>query len=63
MDIMSLAYVAALGFIVAMTGLAAISGLVVIESVNEGDAGSAWVWAVLFVMLSTIDALCFWWLV
>jgi hypothetical protein len=63
MDVMSLAYASALGLIVAMTGLAAISGLVVIASIDEGDAGSAWVWAVLFVMLSTIDALCFWWLV
>lgn len=63
MDVMSLGYAAALGLIVAMTGLAAISGLVVVASVNEGDAGSAWVWTVLFVMISTIDALCFWWLV
>jgi hypothetical protein len=52
-----------LGLLGAMIGLAAISGLVLRVSLNEGDTGSSWVWASVFLLTSLIAAWCFWSLV
>jgi hypothetical protein len=51
------------GLLVAMTGIAAISVWVLATSVKEGDSGSAWVWAVVFLGASILDAWAFWRLV
>lgn len=48
------------GLLVAMTGIAAISAWVLALSVNEGDSGSAWVWAVVFLGASILDVWAFW---
>jgi predicted permease len=52
-----------LASLVATMGIAAISAWVIVASINEGDAGSAWVWAALFVMTFLMAAWCFWRLV
>jgi hypothetical protein len=54
---------ALVGLLVAMTGIAAISAWVLATSVKEGDSGSAWVWAVVFLGSSILDSLAFWTLV
>jgi hypothetical protein len=54
---------ALVGLLVAMTGIAAISAGVLSTSVEEGDSGSAWVWAVVFLLASIIDVCTFWRLV
>jgi hypothetical protein len=54
---------ALVGLLVAMTGISAISAGVFATSVREGDSGSAWVWAAVFLVASIIDALAFWRLV
>ena len=45
----------------AMIGIVAISAVVVVTSINEGDSGSAWVWAAVFVLTSIIATWVFWW--
>jgi hypothetical protein len=54
---------ALVGLLVAMTGIAAISAGVLTTCVEEGDSGSAWVWAVVFLLASIIDVCTFWRLV
>jgi hypothetical protein len=54
---------AAAGLLVATIGIAAISGWFMMVSVEEGDAGSAWGWAGLFLVISLVGAWCFWRLV
>jgi hypothetical protein len=49
--------------LVTMTGIAAISAVVLTTSVKEGDSGSAWIWGVVFLMASVLDAWAFWRLV
>jgi hypothetical protein len=51
---------ALVGLLVAMTGIAAISAWVLALSVKEGDSGSAWVWAVVFLGASILDVWAFW---
>jgi hypothetical protein len=51
---------ALVGMLVAMTGVAAISAWVLATSVKEGDSGSAWVWAVVFLGASILDVWAFW---
>jgi hypothetical protein len=60
---MSLYNGAVLGFLVALGGLAALSAYVVMDSISDGDAASAWTGAVLFVLISLLDAYFFWRLV
>jgi hypothetical protein len=48
-----------LAALVAATGIAAISAWVIVASINEGDADSAWVWGALFVGTSLLAAWCF----
>ncbi|MDP8952537.1 MAG: hypothetical protein M3N18_09905 [Actinomycetota bacterium] len=48
-----------LGLLVATVGMAALSAWVVTTSINEGDAGSAWIWVVLFLVTSVVAALSF----
>jgi hypothetical protein len=57
---MSLYNGAVLGFLVALAGLAAVSAYVVMDSIIDGDAASAWVAAALFLLISLLDALFFW---
>ena len=57
---MSLYNGAVLGFLVALGGLAALSAYVVMDSISDGDASTAWVAAGLFVMISLLDAWFFW---
>jgi hypothetical protein len=38
----------------------AISAAVVVTSINEGDSGSAWVWAAVF-LLASLEATWFFW--
>jgi hypothetical protein len=57
---MSYIDVTRLGVLGAMIVLAAISGWILRTSLNEGDAGSSWVWAVVFLSTSLIAAWCFW---
>jgi hypothetical protein len=54
---------AALGLLVALGGLAAVSAYVVMDSISDGDAPSAWVAAALFLAVSLLDAYFFWRLV
>jgi hypothetical protein len=51
---------AALGLLVALGGLAALSAYVVMDSISEGDAATAWMGAVLFMLISLLDAYFFW---
>jgi hypothetical protein len=51
------------GMLVAMTGIAAVSAWVLMTSVKEGDSGSAWMWAAVFLGASILDSLAFWTLV
>ena len=48
------------GMLVAMIGIVAISAAVVVTSINEGDSGSAWIWAAVFLLASVIAAWVFW---
>ena len=52
-----------LGLLVAMSGMAGISGLVLVKSIEEADAGSAWIWGTVFGASSLAAALSFWRLV
>jgi hypothetical protein len=54
---------AQLGLLVVMTGMAAISGAVLVNSIEDEDAGSAWAWAGAFVVTSLLTDWLFWWLV
>ena len=54
---------AQLGLLVAMSGMAGISGLVLVKSIEEADAGSAWIWGTVFGASSLAAALSFWRLV
>ena len=54
---------ALVGLLIAMTGIAAISAWVLATSVKEGDSSSAWLYAVVFLGASALDALAFWRLV
>ena len=49
-----------LGLLVAMSGMAGISGLVLVKSIEEADAGSAWIWGTVFGASSLAAALSFW---
>jgi hypothetical protein len=49
-----------MGMLVAMIGIVAISAAVVVTSINEGDSGSAWIWAAVFLLASVIAAWVFW---
>ena len=40
--------------------IAAISAWTLIESVNDWDAGSAWMWGAVFLLSSLVAALWFW---
>jgi hypothetical protein len=44
----------------AMIGIVAISAAVVLASINEGDSGSAWIWAAVFALASIIATWVFW---
>jgi hypothetical protein len=46
--------------LVAMLGIVVISAVVVVTSINEGDSGSAWVWAAVFVLASSIATWVLW---
>ena len=52
-----------LGLLVAVSGMAGISGLVLVKSIEEEDAGSAWIWGTVFGVSSLVAALSFWRLV
>lgn len=43
--------------------VAALSAWILIESVNEWDGGSAWLWGAMFLASSLVAALWFWRLV
>jgi hypothetical protein len=49
-----------LGLFVVMVGMVAISARVLAASISEGDSGSAWVWAALFLVASLAAAWFFW---
>jgi len=49
--------------LVAVSGIAGISGLVLATSIEEEDAGSAWIWGTVFGVSSLVAALSFWRLV
>ena len=49
-----------IAMLVAMLGIVAISAVVVVASINEGDSGSAWVWAAVFALASIIATWVFW---
>jgi hypothetical protein len=49
--------------LVAMIGMAVVSAWVLVDSIKEGDSGSAWVWAAVFLAISIIDTWAFWRLV
>jgi hypothetical protein len=51
---------ARVGMLVAMIGIVVISAAVVVTSINEGDSGSAWIWAAVFLLASVIAAWVFW---
>jgi hypothetical protein len=48
------------GTLVVMAGIAGISAWVVMVSINDGDAPSAWIWTALFVVASLLAAWSFW---
>ena len=52
-----------LGLLVAMSGMAGISGLVLDKSIEEEDAGSAWLWGMVFGASTLVAAWSFWRLV
>ena len=54
---------AQLGLLVAMGGMAGISGLVLVKSIEEADAVSAWIWGMVFGASSLAAAWSFWRLV
>jgi hypothetical protein len=54
---------AQLSLLIAMVGLAVISGLVATWSIQEEDAGAAWIWVSLFGLASLVAAWSFWRLV
>jgi hypothetical protein len=45
--------------LVVMTGIALIAAMVLVVSVKQGDSGSAWIWAAVFLVASLIDAWAF----
>jgi hypothetical protein len=49
--------------LVVMVGLAAISGIVMIRSIQEEDAVTAWIWVAVFGATSLVAAWSFWRLV
>ena len=51
---------ALLTLLVVFVGVAAISGFVLIQSLNEEDTASAWVWVVVFTVASFGAAWSFW---
>jgi hypothetical protein len=51
---------APLALLVALTGIAATSGMVLVKSVQEEDAGAAWIWAASFILASILAAVSFW---
>lgn len=57
---MSLNTSASLIFLACTVLMAALSAWILIESVNDWDAGSAWMWGALFLASSLFAALWFW---
>jgi hypothetical protein len=51
-----------LDLLVAISGMAVVSGLVLVESIQEEDSPSAWVWGTVFGV-SSLGAWSFWRLV
>jgi hypothetical protein len=49
--------------LIGAVGLAALSAMAVARSAQEGDVGSAWGWAAIFLGASLVGAWCFWRLV
>jgi hypothetical protein len=49
-----------LGLFVALSGMAIVSGLALVESINEEDAGAAWIWGTVFWASSLGVAWSFW---
>jgi hypothetical protein len=50
-------------FLVLLVGMISItvgSAWVLARSIKEGDSGSAWVWAVVFLVVCILDAWAFW---
>jgi hypothetical protein len=45
--------------LVVMTSTALIAAMVLVVSVKQGDSGSAWIWAAVFLVASILDALAF----
>ncbi len=54
---------AQMGLLMVMTGMAALSGAVLVNSIEDEDAASAWAWAGAFVVTSFLADWLFWWLV
>ena len=52
-----------LSLLVAMSGMAGISGLVLVKSIDEEDAVSAWIWGTVFGASALVAARSFWRLV
>jgi hypothetical protein len=59
-DFVRVLEVVRVGVLAAMLGIVAISAAVVVTSINEGDSGSAWVWAAVF-LLASFEATWFFW--
>jgi hypothetical protein len=51
---------AQLTLLVFMAGVSGLSAVVMTRSIQEEDASSAWVWAVVFAMTSLLTAWTFW---
>jgi hypothetical protein len=49
-----------LGLFMFMVGMVAISARLMVVSISEGDAGSAWIWVALFGVACFIAAWFFW---
>ena len=58
-DLVRLLEAMRVGMFAAMIGIVAISAAGVVASISEGDSGSAWVWAVVFMVASILDAWAF----
>lgn len=52
-----------LSLLVAMSGMAGVSGLVLVKSIEEEDAASAWIWGTVFGASSLVATWSFWRLV
>ena len=48
------------GLLVITIGLAGVSAWVLIASINEMDAGGAWIWVGIFLLASLLAAFDFW---